>query len=97
VFEAQGEDVARFASHPAPTTRGIGAAGGVAVGRAAFDADSAKRLAATGEAVVLMRPDIDTSDVVALPLQPALSCAGLVVDSTAHRADIGDIPLNEGD
>jgi pyruvate,orthophosphate dikinase len=26
-----------------------------------------------------------------------VSCAGLVVDPAAPRADIGDIPLNEGD
>jgi pyruvate,orthophosphate dikinase len=26
-----------------------------------------------------------------------VSCAGLVVDPSAHRAEIGGIPLNEGD
>jgi pyruvate, orthophosphate dikinase len=58
--------VARFASHPVPAACGVGAAGGVAVGRAAFDTASAKRLAASGESVVLVRPDIDTSDVAGL-------------------------------
>ncbi len=113
--------VARFASRPAPRARGIGAAGGVAVGRAAFDTESAKRLAATGESVVLVRPDIDTSDVAGLAASAGaltamggrtahasliarqmgkacvVSCAGLVVDPAAHRADIGGTPLNEGD
>jgi hypothetical protein len=37
--------------------RGIGAAAGVAVGCAAFDSESAERLAAGGEPVILMRPE----------------------------------------
>jgi pyruvate,orthophosphate dikinase len=113
--------VAHFASRPVPTARGIGAAGGVAVGRAAFDAESAKRLAATGDSVVLVRPDINTSDIAGLAASAGaltamggrtahasliarqmgkacvVSCAGLVVDPQAHRAELGGRPLNEGD
>jgi len=76
--------IARFASHPAPNARGIGAAGGVAVGRAAFDADSARRLAASGESVVLIRTDIDTSDVAGLAAASgALTAMG---GRTAHAS-----------
>jgi pyruvate, orthophosphate dikinase len=113
--------VARFASHPTPAARGVGAAGGVAVGRAAFDTASAKRLAASGESVVLVRPDIDTSDVAGLAAASGaltamggrtahasliarqmgkacvVSCSGLVIDEAAHRAEIGGVPLLEGD
>ena len=55
--------VARFAGKATPVSCGIGAAGGVAAGRAAFDAAAAERLASAGEPVILVRPDIDTSDV----------------------------------
>ena len=113
--------VARFAAHPTPIARGVGAAGGVAVGRAAFDTASAERLAASGDSVVLVRPDIDTSDVAGLAAASGaltamggrtahasliarqmakacvVSCAGLVVDAAAHRAEIGGAPLVEGD
>lgn len=40
-----------------PLVSGIGASGGIAVGRAAFDSESAERLAAAGDPVILMRPD----------------------------------------
>ncbi len=113
--------VARFAAHPTPIARGVGAAGGVAVGRAAFDTASAERLAASGDSVVLVRSDIDTSDVAGLAAASGaltamggrtahasliarqmakacvVSCAGLVVDAAAHRAEIGGAPLVEGD
>jgi pyruvate,orthophosphate dikinase len=76
--------VARFAAHPAPVARGIGAAGGVAVGRAAFDTPSAERLAASGDSVVLVRPDIDTSDVAGLAAASgALTAMG---GRTAHAS-----------
>jgi pyruvate,orthophosphate dikinase len=76
--------IARFASRPAPTARGIGAAGGVAVGRAAFDTESAKRLAVSGDSVVLVRPDIDTSDVAGLAVSAgALTAMG---GRTAHAS-----------
>ncbi|HEX7533086.1 MAG TPA: PEP/pyruvate-binding domain-containing protein [Methyloceanibacter sp.] len=52
--------VARFAGSATATARGIGAAGGVAVGRAAFDAASVASLAASGDSLILVRPDIAT-------------------------------------
>lgn len=58
--------IARFAADGTPISRGIGAAGGVAAGHAAFDAVSAERLAASGEPVILVRSDIDTADVAGL-------------------------------
>jgi pyruvate,orthophosphate dikinase len=91
------------------------------VGRAVFDAASAERLAAAGDSVVLVRPDIDTNDVAGLHAASGaltamggrtahasliarqmgkacvVSCAGLVVDAAAHRAEIGGVPLEEGD
>jgi pyruvate, orthophosphate dikinase len=113
--------VARFVGSAAEAARGIGAAGGVAVGRAAFDAASAERLAATGDPVILVRPDIATEDVAGLAAASGaltamggrtahasliarqmgkacvVSCAGLVVDAAAARAEIGGVPLEEGD
>ena len=55
--------IARFAGSATPLSRGIGAAGGVAAGRAAFDAARAESFASSGEPVILVRPDIDTADV----------------------------------
>ena len=46
-----------------PVVAGIGASGGIAVGRAAFDSESAQRLSAAGDPVILMRPDTSTADV----------------------------------
>ncbi|HEY8336318.1 MAG TPA: PEP/pyruvate-binding domain-containing protein, partial [Tardiphaga sp.] len=46
-----------------PVVAGIGASGGIAVGRAAFDSTSAQRLADAGEPVILLRPDTSTADV----------------------------------
>ena len=46
-----------------PVIAGIGASGGIAVGRAAFCSESAQRLAAAGDPVILMRPDTSTADV----------------------------------
>jgi pyruvate,orthophosphate dikinase len=53
----------RFAGSATPLSRGIGAAGGVAAGRAAFDTANAESIASSGEPVILVRPDIDTADV----------------------------------
>jgi pyruvate,orthophosphate dikinase len=76
--------VACFSAHPTPAARGVGAAGGVAVGRAAFDTQSAERLAAAGDSVVLVRPDIDTSDVAGLAAASgALTAMG---GRTAHAS-----------
>ena len=65
--------VAHFAGKATPVSRGIGAAGGVAAGRATFDAAAAERLASAGEPLILVRPDIDTSDVAGLAVRQALS------------------------
>jgi pyruvate,orthophosphate dikinase len=76
--------VAHFASQAIPVARGIAAAGGVAVGVAAFDSATAERLAAEGEPVILLRPDIDTSDIKGLA-----AANGMVTASggrTAHAA-----------
>ena len=76
--------VARFAGSATATARGIGAAGGVAVGRAAFDAASAARLAALGDPVILVRPDIATEDVAGLAAASgALTAMG---GRTAHAS-----------
>lgn len=55
--------ITRFAGSATPLSRGIGAAGGVAAGRAAFDTANAESIASSGEPVILVRPDIDTADV----------------------------------
>jgi len=67
-----------------PLAGGIGAAAGVAVGRAAFDSGAAERWAASGHRVILVRPDISTSDIAGLAV-----CAGIVTATggrTAHAA-----------
>jgi pyruvate, orthophosphate dikinase len=67
-----------------PVTAGIGASGGIAVGRAAFDSDSAQRLAAAGDPAILMRPDTSTADVAGFAI-----AAGIVTSvgaRTAHAA-----------
>lgn len=75
---------AHFADSATPVARGIAAAGGVAVGIAAFDATTAERLAAAGDPVILMRKDIDTADVKGLA-----AASGVVTASggrTAHAS-----------
>ncbi|MTV17500.1 MULTISPECIES: PEP/pyruvate-binding domain-containing protein [Bradyrhizobium] len=67
-----------------PAVVGIGASGGIAVGRAVFDSDAARRLASSGDPVVLMRPDTSTADVAGF----AVAC-GIVTSvgaRTAHAA-----------
>jgi pyruvate, orthophosphate dikinase len=73
-----------LAGDDAPVAVGIGASGGIATGRAAFDAASAQRLAASGEPVILMRPDTSTEDVAGFAV-----AAGIVTTvgaRTAHAA-----------
>jgi pyruvate,orthophosphate dikinase len=53
----------RFDTPGTPIAYGIGASGGVASGRAAFDSASAEHLASGGSPVVLVRPDTSTADV----------------------------------
>jgi pyruvate, orthophosphate dikinase len=67
-----------------PMAVGIGASGGIAAGRAAFSPESARRLAATGDPVILMRPDTSTADVAGFAV-----AAGIVTSvgaRTAHAA-----------
>jgi pyruvate,orthophosphate dikinase len=63
---------------------GIVAAGGVAVGRAAFDSASAERLAAGGEPVILMRPDTTTADVAGFAVSAGI--VTVIGGRTAHAA-----------
>jgi pyruvate,orthophosphate dikinase len=63
---------------------GIAAAGGVAVGRAAFDSASAERLAAGGEPVILMRPDTATADVAGFAVSAGI--VTVIGGRTAHAA-----------
>ena len=67
-----------------PVGRGTSASSGVAVGRAAFDAESAARLAANGDPIILMRRDTTTADVAGFA-----AAAGIVTTvggRTAHAA-----------
>ena len=67
-----------------PAIAGIGASGGIAVGRAAFSSESAQRLAAAGDPVILLRPDTSTADVEGFAI-----AAGIVTSvgaRTAHAA-----------
>lgn len=76
--------IARFVEVGGPVARGIGAAAGVAVGRAAFDSEAAERRAASGDRVILVRPDISTADIAGLAV-----CEGIMTASggrTAHAA-----------
>jgi pyruvate, orthophosphate dikinase len=63
---------------------GIGASAGVAVGRAAFDSESAEHLAETGEPVILMRPETSTADVAGFALSEGIVTA--IGGRTAHAA-----------
>jgi pyruvate,orthophosphate dikinase len=67
-----------------PVVTGIGASGGIAVGRAAFDSESARQLAAAGDPVVLMRPDTSTADVAGFAVASGIVTA--VGARTAHAA-----------
>jgi pyruvate, orthophosphate dikinase len=67
-----------------PVAFGIGAAGGVAAGRAAFNSESAQRLAASGAPAILMRPDTSTADVAGFAAAAGIVTA--VGARTAHAA-----------
>ena len=83
-LDLQALSIAAFAGYALPTARGIGAAAGVAVGLAAFDAATAERMAANGDPVILIRSDISTADVKGLA-----AARGIITASggrTAHAA-----------
>ena len=67
-----------------PDARGTGASAGIAVGRAAFDSTSAERLAASGDPVILVRPDTNTADVAGFAVSAGIITA--VGGRTAHAA-----------
>ena len=67
-----------------PTAAGIGASGGIAVGRAAFDSEGAQRLTQAGDPVILMRPDTSTADVAGFAVAAGIVTA--VGARTAHAA-----------
>ena len=67
-----------------PVAAGIGASGGIAVGRAAFCSESAQRLAAAGDPVILMRPDTSTADVAGFAVATGIVTS--VGARTAHAA-----------
>jgi pyruvate, orthophosphate dikinase len=71
--------------NPGPViARGIGASAGIAIGRAAFDAPGAERLAANDDPVIFMRPDTNTSDVAGFAISAGIVTA--VGGRTAHAA-----------
>ncbi len=74
----------RLLDAPAPIACGIGASAGIAVGRAAFDSDSAARFAANGDPVILVRPDTSTADVAGFAVAAGIVTA--VGGRTAHAA-----------
>jgi pyruvate, orthophosphate dikinase len=67
-----------------PAGHGTGASAGVAVGRAAFDQESAARLIASGDPIILVRPDTTTSDVGGFAIAEGIVTA--VGGRTAHAA-----------
>jgi pyruvate,orthophosphate dikinase len=67
-----------------PIMAGIGASGGIAVGRAAFSSESAERLSAAGDPVILLRPDTSTADVAGFAIAAGIVTA--VGARTAHAA-----------
>lgn len=67
-----------------PLLTGIGASGGIAVGRAAFSSQGAQRLSAAGDPVILMRPDTSTADVAGFAAAAGIVTA--VGARTSHAA-----------
>ncbi len=67
-----------------PVAQGVGAAAGIATGRVAFDSPSAARLAASGDPVILVRPNINTADVSGFAAGAGILAA--VGGRTAHAA-----------
>ncbi|MGE5147921.1 MAG: PEP/pyruvate-binding domain-containing protein [Candidatus Eiseniibacteriota bacterium] len=67
-----------------PVARGIGASGGIGIGRAAFDSGSAERLSAAGEPIILLRPDTSTADVAGFAVAAGIVTA--VGARTSHAA-----------
>lgn len=76
--------VLRFAAPAAALGQGVGAASGVASGRVAFDSAAARRLAASGEPVILVRREPATEDIEGFAAAAGiLTCVG---GRTAHAS-----------
>ncbi len=74
----------RIVSAGDAAARGTGGSSGAASGRAAFDSAAAERIAATGDPVILIRPDTSTADVAGFAVSAGiLTAAG---GRTAHAA-----------
>ncbi|PNG26509.1 PEP/pyruvate-binding domain-containing protein [Methylocella silvestris] len=74
----------RFVGSAEAVAHATAAARGVASGRAAFDSESAKELAAAGDPVILVRPDVSTEDIAGFA-----AAAGILTATggrTAHAA-----------
>ncbi len=67
-----------------PVAFGTSASAGVAIGRAAFDSGIAKRLANSGDPVILVRPDTSTADVAGFGISAGIVTA--IGGRTAHAA-----------
>ena len=73
-----------FAAAHEPAACGTGASAGIAVGRATFDSDSAVKLAAGADPVILVRPDTSTADIAGF--SAAVGIVTGVGGRTAHAA-----------
>ncbi len=73
-----------FADVQEPAAQATGASTGIAIGRAAFDSQSAERLAAGGDPIILVRPDTSTADVAGFAVSAGILTA--VGGRTAHAA-----------
>ena len=67
-----------------PAAQGTAASAGVAVGRVAFDSNSAERLTAGGASIILVRHDTSTADVAGFAVAAGIVTA--VGGRTAHAA-----------
>ena len=74
----------RLVDGGAPIAHGTGASAGIGIGRAAFDSDSAERLAAERDPVILLRPDTSTADIAGFAASAGIVTA--VGGRTAHAA-----------
>jgi pyruvate,orthophosphate dikinase len=74
----------RLADPRAAAAHGTGASAGIAAGRAALDSEGAARLAASGDPVILLRPDTSTEDVAGFAVSAGIVTA--VGGRTAHAA-----------
>ncbi len=73
-----------FVNVQEPAAQATGASMGIAVGRAAFNSQSAERLAAGGDPIILVRPDTSTADVAGFAASAGILTA--VGGRTAHAA-----------